>query len=66
MRVAGGGRSVGDDERSVGDDIGDGIQAVDNGVGGCASRDDEVRWRKSTVSEMQRALVLESMTQWQL
>ncbi len=35
MRVAGGGRSVGDG-------IGDGDQAVDNGVGGCYSQDGEV------------------------
>jgi hypothetical protein len=35
LRVAGGGRSVGDG-------IGDGIQAVDDGVGGCDSRDGEV------------------------
>ena len=35
MRVAGGGRSVGDG-------IGDGVQAVDDGVGGCDSRDGEV------------------------
>ena len=35
MHVAGGGRSVGDG-------IGDGIQAVDDGVGGCYSWDGEV------------------------
>ncbi len=35
MRVTGGGRSVGDG-------IGDGVQAVDNGVGECYSWDDEV------------------------
>ncbi len=35
MRIAGGGRSVGDG-------IGDGIQAVDDGVGGCDSGDGEV------------------------
>ncbi len=35
MRVAGGGRSVGDG-------IGDGVQAVDDGVDGCYSWDGEV------------------------
>jgi hypothetical protein len=35
LRVAGGGRSVGDG-------IGDGVQAVDDGVGGCYSWDGEV------------------------
>ncbi len=35
MRIAGGGRSVGDS-------IGDGVQAVDDGVGGCYSWDGEV------------------------
>jgi hypothetical protein len=50
---------------SIGDGVGDGVKAVDNGVGWCDSWDDEVVMRKSTVPEMQRDLVLALMMRWQ-
>ncbi len=57
LGVAGGGVSISDG-------VGDGVKAVDNGVGWCDGRDGEVVMML-TVSEMWRDLVLALMTQWQ-
>ncbi len=51
--------------KSIGAGVGDGIKAVDNGVGWCDGRDGKVVMTKLIVSETQRDLVLASMTQWQ-
>jgi hypothetical protein len=46
---------------SIGDGVGDGVKAVDIGVGWCDGRDGEVVMTESTVLEMRRNLVLASM-----
>ncbi len=50
---------------SIGDGIGDGVKAVDNGVGWCDGRDGEVVMTEVDNVEDAEGLVLASMTKWQ-
>jgi hypothetical protein len=50
---------------SIGDGVGDGIEAVDNGVGWCDGWDGEVVLTEVDHVEMQRDLVLALMMRWQ-